>query len=331
MITSGSLEEALSPKQEGAELDFFGGYIEEYGYYDLFLIHSGGQVFYSVTHEDEYRTNIIDGKYKDSGLGKLVSKVLKTKQYGIADVEPYAPSNGDPAAFIALPMVDDGEVEMVLALQLPLEAINAVMTQRGGQGEIGETYLVGSDKLMRSDSYLDRTNHSVKASFADPSKGSVDTEATRRALAGETGAQIIIDYNGTSVLSAFSPLKVRDMTWAPVAEAFAAVATLQGLMGIVATVALLAIFAITWLVARAIVRPPMLPVAVRKSAQPVKNCPRARRNKRPRWKKSLPPWNRWRLISARAPIMPDRPNRLRRRPPPMHKRVVRLSLRRFRR
>jgi methyl-accepting chemotaxis protein len=59
---------------------------------------------------------------------------------------------------------------------------------------------------MRSDSFLDPANHSVKASFADPAKGKVDTEAAREALSGKTGAKIIIDYNGNPVLSAFAPV-----------------------------------------------------------------------------------------------------------------------------
>ncbi|MBI4968051.1 MAG: hypothetical protein HZC25_08015 [Rhodospirillales bacterium] len=54
-----------------------------------------------------------------------------------------------------------------------------------GMGRTGETYLVGPDKLMRSDSFLDKTNHSVKASFANPARGKVDTKASQAALARE--------------------------------------------------------------------------------------------------------------------------------------------------
>jgi methyl-accepting chemotaxis protein len=79
-------------------------------------------------------------------------------------------------------------------------------------GETGETYLVGSDNLMRSDSYLDPKHHSVVASFADPAKGKVETVAAKKALAGETGAEIVIDYNGNPVLSAFTPVTVGGTT-----------------------------------------------------------------------------------------------------------------------
>ena len=103
-------------------------------------------------------------------------------------------------------------------MQISLEAINAIMQQREGMGRTGETYLVGPDKLMRSDSFLDPANHSVKASFANPGRGKVDTDASRNALAGQSGSAILIDYNGNPVLSAYAPLKVGETTWAVIAE-----------------------------------------------------------------------------------------------------------------
>jgi len=218
-VTSGSLEEVLAVKAEGEELDYFGKYIEKYGYYDLFLIHPEGKVFYSVGKEADYNTNMVHGKYKDSGLGKLVRKVLQTGNYGVADFESYAPSNGDPAGFIAQPYMNKGKVELIVALQLSLEAINVIMQQRDGMGETGETYLVGSDKLMRSDSFLDPEGHSVKASFAGTVENNgVDTEGATEALAGRTATSIIMDYNGNPVLSSYKPIKVGDTQWALLAE-----------------------------------------------------------------------------------------------------------------
>ena len=260
LVTSTMLEEIVSPKRVGDTSDFFTKYIEKYGYYDLFLIHPEGQVFYSVSKEADYQTNMVDGKYKDSGLGELTRKVLETKTFGIADFAPYAPSNGEPAAFIAQPVVQDGKVELIVALQLSLGAINEVMQQRDGMGETGETYLVGSDKLMRSDSFLDPKNHSVIASFADPSKGSVNTKAVEEALGGKTGSEIIIDYNGNPVLSAYTPLTIGDTTWALIAEideaeAFASIDALILVMTIMVLVAAAVIAGAGFLLARSVADP----------------------------------------------------------------------------
>jgi len=251
--------EAFSPVDENGN-EFYAKYTQMYGYYDLFLVNPDGYVFYTVAKESDYQTNMASGKYSSSGLGKLVRQVLSTKQYGIADFEPYAPSNDEPAAFIAQPVVHNGDVEIVVALQLSLDAINNIMQQRDGMGQTGETYLVGSDKLMRSDSFLDPTNHSVKASFANPNKGSVDTEAAREALAGKTDQKIIIDYNGHPVLSAYAPLKIGDTTWAMIAEidkaeAFEAVNMMKWMIGIVAVIGIIAIVVIALLITNSITTP----------------------------------------------------------------------------
>jgi len=259
IITEIDVAEAFCPKDESGEY-FFKKYTEMYGYYDLFLINADGYAFYTVAQESDYQTNFENGKFASSGLGKLFRNVKASKDYGVADFAPYASSNNDPCAFIAQPVLHGGEVEMVVALQLSLDAINTIMQQREGMGETGETYLVGSDKLMRSDSFLDPTGHSVKASFANPSTGSVDTEATTLALSGKEDAKIIIDYNGNPVLSAFTPLKIGDTTWALIAEideseAFAAVNTMKWLILIVSVVSAAAIFGIAWLIARSISKP----------------------------------------------------------------------------
>ena len=253
--------EAFAPHVTGAQKDFFTNYKEQYGYYDLFLINPDGYCFYTVCHESDYQTNLVNGKYSSSNLGKLVRNVLQTKQFGLADFEPYAPSNDEPCAFIAQPIVHEGDVEIIVVLQLSLEAINAIMTQRAGMGETGETYLVGSDKRMRSDSFLDKQGHSVKASFAGTIRDNgVDTEAASEALAGKTDAKIIIDYNGNPVLSAYTPITVGDTTWALLAEvdeaeAFAAVNAMQWMMGIIAVVGIALIILVALLVSRSISNP----------------------------------------------------------------------------
>ncbi len=253
--------EAFVPVNANGE-DYYQRYIELYGYYDLFLIMPDGYVFYSAAKEADYQTNMVSGKYKDSGLGSLTRDVLKSGKFQIEDFAPYAPSNGDPAAFMAQGVVhpDDQELEMVVALQLSLGDINAVMSERTGLGETGETYLIGSDLLMRSDSFLDPANHTVNASFANPDKGSVDTEAGRDVIAGKTDEKIIIDYNGNPVLSAYTPIQVGGTTWGLIAEideseAFAAVNSMKTIMLVIALIGIAAIAAIGFWIARGIANP----------------------------------------------------------------------------
>jgi len=198
---------------------FYEKFMNTYGYYDVFLIDKNGYVFYTAAKESDYQTNMVNGKFSNTGLGKLVQKTISSRRYGVADFEPYAPSNDAPAAFSALPIIDGNEVAMVVALQLSSERINSIMQQREGMGETGETYLVGSDKLMRSDSFLDPEGHSLEASFAgNVQNNGVDTEAVTNALNGKSEIEIITDYNGNPVFSSYSPLTVGDTTWAVIAE-----------------------------------------------------------------------------------------------------------------
>jgi methyl-accepting chemotaxis protein len=220
LMGSVSTEELLAGAKTDGGKDYFTHYMEINGLYDVFLIEPKGKVFYSVSHEADYQTNMINGKYKDSGLGKAIRNSQKTGDHTITDFEPYAPSNGTPASFIVQPVSDiNGEIILYVAMQLPMETINSIMQERTGMGETGETYLVGSDMLMRSDSFLDKQGHSVKASFAGTVKDNgVDTEAVRLAQNGQQDAKIIMDYNGNPVLSAFTSLKVGEFNWTVIAE-----------------------------------------------------------------------------------------------------------------
>ncbi len=252
--------EAFCPK-DNSNAYHYDRYVNEYGYYDLFLINPDGHCFFTVCRESDYQTNLVNGTYSSSNLGQLVQRVLQTKQYAFTDFQPYAPSNGEPAAFVAQPIVNGGRVELVLALQLSLDAINTMMQQRDGMGQTGETYLVGPDKRMRSDSFLDPEGHTVQASFAGTiGANGCDTEAVNEALAGQTGAKIITDYNGNPVLSAYTPLQVGDVTWVLLAEideaeAFAARQAIVWMTLVVLGVAVAVTAGVAWLITRSITRP----------------------------------------------------------------------------
>ncbi|MCK5877803.1 MAG: HAMP domain-containing protein, partial [Candidatus Marithrix sp.] len=247
----------------GEQESFFSQYVAEYNYHDLLLIHPQGKIFYTVAHGADYKTNIINGKYADYALGKLVQEVLKTEQFGITDYAPYIPSNGEPAAFIAQPLMVNGKVEMIVAAQLNDIAMNKIVQQKDGLGISGEAYLVGSDKLMRSNSYHDEEHFSMKASFSNPKINRIESEAVNAALAGKTGITVIPEYHDadTLVLTAYTPIIVSDkITWALLTEidkdeAFAAIDKLEWLLIITAFIVLTVIMLIAWLVTRNIKRP----------------------------------------------------------------------------
>jgi len=266
LLSEIDVAEAFCPKDSEGKY-YFEKYTKEYGFNDLYLIDSDGYCFYSVAKESDYQTNLLSGKYSTSNLGQLVKNVIKTQKFGISDFSPYDLDNGEPAAFIAQPITHNGGSELIVALKLSMEEINDIMGHKDGMGKTEETFLVGADYLMRSDSFLAPITHSVKASFANPSKGSVTWEGkpiiglVRALVAGETGSQIITSYNGNKVLSSYTPIRVSDsITWALIAEvdeaeAFAPVKDLELFMGILAVVCTTAIIAIALMIARGIAKP----------------------------------------------------------------------------
>lgn len=196
-------------------------FLESFGYYDIFLVDiESGDIVYSVFKELDYGTSLRDGPYADTNFSDAFREAAEMEpgEFSLKDYRSYTPSYEAPASFIATPIFQDGRRIGVLVFQMPLEPINEIMTERSGMGESGETYLVGEDLLMRSDSYLDPVNHTVEASFRHPEKGSVETDATKAALRGEKASQIIIDYNGNEVLSSYALIDLGGFKWAVLAE-----------------------------------------------------------------------------------------------------------------
>ncbi|MCK5680942.1 hypothetical protein KAI46_09060, partial [bacterium] len=260
LISTMSLEEAIAPKLPGEQDDFYRKYINEYGYYDLFLITPAGYCFYSVTHEADYQTNFVKGKYSSSALGQAVQRALSTKSFSFGDLAPYAPSNNEPCSFIAQPISNHGEIELIIALQLSTDAISKMIQVGSDKEWTLESYLVGPDYLMRSDSILNPAGYSIKASFANNNK--VETVAAKEALAGKSDARIIKDYLGSSVLSAFTPVDVCGTKWALISEideavAFAAVKEMRNLALAIGFIGLIIIIVIAIFIARSVSGPVM--------------------------------------------------------------------------
>jgi len=194
-------------------------FIEHFGYYDLFLIDLNGDVVYTFAKEKDFGTNLNDGPYNKTALAEVfhralnlsVEDIVNNKEVLIfSDFESYAPSNGEPAAFCAYPIEKNGKTIGVLALQIPTEYLNKMMQFTAGMGKTGETYIVGNDKLMRSQS---RFTHEQTAL-----KKTVDTESVRLGLLGKKGSIVTKDYRSTPVLSAFAPIDFGGHLWVVVAE-----------------------------------------------------------------------------------------------------------------
>ena len=116
----------------------FSRYIARHNYDDLFLLDLEGYCFYSVTQQADCQTNLVSGKYKDSGLGEVVQKTIAHSRYHMSDLAPLSPNNGAPAAFVAAPVAVQGEVVVILAMQVSAASIGHIIAERSGMANMGE-------------------------------------------------------------------------------------------------------------------------------------------------------------------------------------------------
>ena len=234
-----------------------------FGWHDLLLISWKGDIMYSVARKPDLGKSLVKEPLIRSSLGKAFAEVRQNEglNSSFGDFAPYGPLNEEPAAFMVTCLRNaDNAVIGYLAFRFSIELINSVMKQRAGMGRTGETYLVGQDKLMRSDSYLDPVYHTVKASFANPDKGGVNTDASQEALAGERGEKIIDNYCGKKVLSVYSSLNVHSTSWAIIAEtdkseALSGITAMTKIVGAIVIVALAVIISVALLITRSIANP----------------------------------------------------------------------------
>lgn len=211
---------------------------------DVLMVDTEGNVVYTAFKGVDLGTNLFDGPYRLSNLAVAYREAMDRNivdDVVIADFAPYSPSLGNPAGWAVAPIADDGEVIGALAIELPIERIDDVMTVGGewamnGLGATGETYLVGRDLLMRSisrqlvDDPEAYRSAAVAAGLAPAAAAlsvqngstlmqqSMSSEAVSRALSGQDGTLLERDYLGRDSLVAYAPLNVDGLNWAIVAQ-----------------------------------------------------------------------------------------------------------------
>jgi methyl-accepting chemotaxis protein len=220
-------------------------FLDTYGYDDVFIVHpKTGDIMYSVFKELDYATSLIDGPYANTGIGEAFRAASATTDRSftyLTDFGSYTPSYDSSALFISAPVFSRFKMVAVLIFQLSSEQLNKMMTgdngwERDGLGESGEVYLVGKDKLMRSnrrfliespDEYaqtmrdLDVSGKTIDKMLAHQTSvllQKVETKGVEKALNGETGFDIFPDYRNVRVLSAYTTLDIPGLEWALMSE-----------------------------------------------------------------------------------------------------------------
>lgn len=238
-----------------------------------------GRLVYTVDKEVDFATSLRIGPYRHSNAAAAFARCGATPDSSatcLEDFAPFAPANGEPAAFMAAPVIDQGVVIGVLMVQLSIEEIDSVMTgerrwRHEGFGATGEAYLVGPDYYVRSSP---RAFHESRETYFEGLKRGgaseadiaairrygtpvmhqhADTRAARAAVGGVEGVGEIVGVGGIPALASWGPVAIPGVKWGLVAridseEAFAPVRRLERDLSIVGGVALLIVIVIgAWL------------------------------------------------------------------------------------
>jgi len=201
-----------------------------YGFDGIIIADRDGYVVYSSSQSVPAGTNLSSPEFGGT-------KILGAFKNGITglSLQDYQllAKDTDPVLFISAPFMQGKQSYGVIIGLLSSSAINGIIQEadifRGSADStghrkfnayIGEIYLIGSDKLMRSDSLMDPENHTVKASISGTvDKNGVSTEVANDAIKyNRTSTKATKNYLGDDVISSYSPTNIPYLKWAIIAD-----------------------------------------------------------------------------------------------------------------
>ncbi|PQJ39461.1 hybrid sensor histidine kinase/response regulator [Vibrio campbellii] len=205
---------------------------------DILLVDIDGNVTYSINKDDNFGTNLLSGRYKDTALGKTFKRLSEDVSARRKVNEDYTPvvvsdfdiENGKQVAWLGAPIVQQGYLHSYAMFRLPNNGITKLIAEINRDSSI-DTLLVGSDHKPRT---INTKQEDIQNSL----------EIVDKALAGETEVGTYSNRLGEEMIAAFAPIETRGLTWAlvvqlPEKEAFARVHKLEKLFVIAMLIAII--------------------------------------------------------------------------------------------
>ena len=177
-------------------------------FYDILFIDSEGDIFFTVKKENDFLGNIHEDRFNGISLYEKMRNV-EIRETEFVDYEHYSVSD-EPASFFISTVFEGNKIEGYIVLQLPINDINSILTDRHGMGRTGEVYLVNYNQLMITQSrFIDDNTILTKQ---------IDTESVRNALLEKRGNRIIDDYRDKRVFSSYEQFNYEGTEWIIIAE-----------------------------------------------------------------------------------------------------------------
>ena len=254
----------------------FGNYLKRFNLKNLFLVNdNSSEIVYSSAL-----------KHDDHSFEKTIRKLIIAHgpdKVSFTDFAFQPDESTLPCAYITSPVYLHNRKIGLLILQISIDEVNTIMTNDNnwkelGFGATGETYLVGNDFRMRSDSrfYIqdsiayfkklheigteDSTITKIRFQHTSILIQSAKTIASANALNGQTATKQIKDYRGVDVVSSYAPINIAGLQWVIITEidereAFASIYALRENLVLLGVLITLLALIVSLLLARNIAKP----------------------------------------------------------------------------
>ncbi len=141
----------------------------------------------------------------------------------------YSLTLGKPTMVISTPVKDSGgQLLGVLAAHVDLEPLSELMMERSGLGETGETYLVAKNNQLVTELRFEAGLAFNKWVFS---------EGISRALKGESGTDLYLDYRGEPIIGVYHLVEDMDLVLVAEMDQGEAFASVNNLLKTIAVVA----------------------------------------------------------------------------------------------
>ena len=174
-------------------------YVDHAGYHDVLLISINGDVVTTVAGEADLGTNLRDGPYRDSELGRVFENAVTQVGSEISNFRYYEPSRAR-AAFIAAPVLKAGRIVGVVVLQVAWQGIEGLLADYAGLGRTGEIVVGAADGEEIAFTAARRRAGEAGAGVTHRVGEGRETPL-QRAVRGDRGKGFATDDDGTAVLS----------------------------------------------------------------------------------------------------------------------------------
>lgn len=250
-------------------------FIATFQYKDIFILDLAGNIMVTLNDRTMLGINIFESKYAKTKLAKACKEVLETGKPRFSDLETgFDPVGIEASGYLVQMMIDEEDVKDpntgqlkrdpdtgeiikvpvrvgIMAIRIPVEQINEIMMKKMGAYNTGKTYLIGSDRLMRS------------GSPSDLLKTRVDTRGAERWENKQPGISMYKNDQGEQVLGVnynLDSLERMGVSWGIIAEineseAFGSVRNLRFIIVVISFFTIIIVILFSIIFTRRIVEP----------------------------------------------------------------------------